>query len=325
VQDETIGSFIHRLARANHIRDQELVEYLNPEMAGLSRRRFKVSLDAVAAVSGIDAVHLAYALPDLRSQFVMQDSLHVLGRPIAGNPNKARLACRRCVAAKNITTRVRIWARHDQNVCPRHQLWISEGVRDYEDQADVADFPEITRAQLRHRDLIRRHGHRRIRNFYGVAQEVVDWSSNLPSPTARWERKQLFFSRANVKSLPWSYDYASYYPEVVGVLSVLASPYWRRIALSDDLAEQERFYRQVADNGLTNGKPSRNRPLADWLQDRHERKTADDPDGEKTMERWYYGHTGVVEPHDDQAQGDRRRHLKLPQIMWQATQAASAT
>jgi hypothetical protein len=87
-----------------------------------------------------------------------------------------------------------------------------------------------------------------------------------------------------------------YYPEVVGVLSVLASPRWRRLAISDDPAEQERFYLQVANNGLTNGTPALNNPLRSWVQGHREHRTVDDPDGELHMNRWYFRRSGVVEP-----------------------------
>jgi hypothetical protein len=65
--------------------------------------------------------------------------------------------------------------------------------------------------------------------------------------------------------LPRSYDYALYYPEVVSILSVLASPYWQRMAGSGDTNDALRFYREVAANGLTNGTPRENTPLRNWL------------------------------------------------------------
>jgi hypothetical protein len=268
IEDETVVSFVHRLAQANHIRDDELAGYLNPRLAGSQglHRRFEVPLHALADLSGIDTVALAHALPDIRSQFANQDSLDVLGRPTPGEPNTTRLACRRCMAAKNITTRVRVWAQHDQNVCLRHQLWISQGVNDPEDQADVADSPEIGHAQIRHHNLIRRYGHRRVRQSYRTAQEVIDWSSNLPSPTARWQRKHHFFTREQAKFLHRSYDFAAYYPEVVGVLSVLVSPYWQRMAISEDSTDKQRFHQQIAANGLTNGSPEHNTPLSKWVK-----------------------------------------------------------
>lgn len=299
VQDETLRSYVGRLASANHIRAHELIGYLNPKLAGSHGivRRVNITLDALTVVSGIDAINLAHALPEIRSQFGDQESLRVLGRTTAGEPNKQRRACRRCLAAKSITTSVRIWARQDQNVCLRHHLWISQGVNDPEDQVDVTDFPEISQAQIRHSNLIRRHGHQRVRHFYWTAEKIIDWSSNVPSPTARWERKRWFFTRERARTLPWSYDYAAYYPEVVDVLSVLTSPYWRRMTISDNPTDEERFYRQIAANGLTNGEPARNTPLNKWVSSHRDSRTPDDPDGEKYLKRWSFGPAGV-EPDD---------------------------
>jgi hypothetical protein len=308
IQDETTHSYLRRLADANYLATHDLIGYLNPRLAGPGRRRFEISLEALAIISGIEAIHLARALPEIRSQFADRGSLHVLGRPTAGDPNRTCPPCRRCMAAKNITglSLITIWAPQDQNVCLRHQLWIGQGVRAPEDQLDVSGLPEIAQAQIRHRNLIRRHGHRRVGFFYSDAREVIDWSSNnWYSDTARSSRKRYLFDREQAQRLPWSYDYAAYYPEVVGVLSVLASPYWRRMAISDDPAEEERFYRQVANDGLTNGTPALNTPLRKWVDGHRQHRTADDPDGERYLNRWYFRRSGAVEPpeheHEDTA------------------------
>lgn len=275
VQNETTLSFVRRLALANHIRIDELAEYLNTRLTGGGQhRQVDVSPEALAVVSGVDVIHLVHALPQIRARFADQDSLHVVGRNANDGPVKSRLACRRCMAGRNITVEVTAWAWSDQNVCLRHQLWIGQGVNDTNDQADVADVPAIATAQIRHHNLVRRHGFRRVRGCYRIAQQVIDWSSGPGSPTARQERRHHFFDRERAEFLPWSYDYASYYPEVVGVLSVLASPFWQRMASSDDVTETLRFYRQITNNGLTNGTPALNRPLHDWVVSRRAESAA---------------------------------------------------
>ncbi|TDO27658.1 TniQ protein [Kribbella sp. VKM Ac-2527] len=275
VQGETTLSYVDRLAKANHLDSRNLIGYLNPELTGTRglQRRFDISLDVLAAVTGIPTAHLAQALPEIRPQ---HPDLHTTGQAAAGRPNRTQPACRRCMAAKNIQTTVAIWAHPDHNICPRHHLWIGHGVIDPTDQVEVAQLPEIPRAQVRHRNLIRRHGRGRVEPFYEHARAVIDWSTNLPCDTGRWNRMDYFVAREQAKtassplrkrrlSLARSHDYAAYYPEVIDLLSILVSPYWLRIAVSDGAAEREHFYNQVMKSGLTNGTPALNRPLQKWI------------------------------------------------------------
>jgi hypothetical protein len=81
----------------------------------------------------------------------------------------------------------------------------------------------------------------------------------------RQEHIRRFLATSDTGTLPSSYDYASCYPEVAGVLSGLASPYWQRMAGSGDGDDAFRFYRQVAANGLTSGIPRENSPLRNWI------------------------------------------------------------
>jgi hypothetical protein len=170
------------------------------------------------------------------------------------------------MATRNILSPVTVLTWTDQNVCMRHQLWTGHGVTTIEDQPDVRSMPEISRAQARHRRLGRHHGLPHVRDCYETAESTIDWSSREPSsPTARQDRIRRFLAAAGTGTLPRSYDYASYYPEVVGVLSVLASDFWQRMAGSGDADDAIRFYRHVAANGLTSGAPRENTPLRSWI------------------------------------------------------------
>lgn len=297
VQDETVFSFLHRLAQANHIRGDELLAYLVIRLRRpwAPTRAPDVSLQALSVISGHTTHCLAHALPEIRPQLADQSSLQVIGRTTVKGPNTTRPACRRCMAAKGITTTVTIWARRDQNVCLRHQLWIGHGADRSKDQVEVADLPEIGRAHTRHRNLIRRHGLGRVRYFYPDAEEIIRWSAEFPCDSGRWNRRHHFFTREKAERLPWAYDYAACYPEVVALLSVLASPHWRCKAISDNPADRQRFYRQTAANGITNGKPERNTPLNTWIERHRQHRTPDDPIAEQALQRWYFRASGVVE------------------------------
>jgi hypothetical protein len=176
IQDETTASYVSRLAAVNHLDPWILISYLDrgPVAGRWTQQRFNVPLAALAAASGLLPAQLAYALPDIRSQLAELETLNLVGRTQTGEPNYRRPACRRCMAAKNISRAVPIWMRPDHNACLRHQLWIGQGVREPEDQVEIADLPEISQAQIRHRNLIRRHGHKRVGFFYRDAQEAID-------------------------------------------------------------------------------------------------------------------------------------------------------
>lgn len=260
VQNETTVSFVQRLAHANHIRADDLAEYLNARMI-TSGRHIRVSLQILADAAGIDAGHLIHALPQLQASPARSGIV-----PSLVTSAEMRLACRRCMAARNIFSAVTVLTWTDQNVCLRHRLWTGRGVTTIEDQADVTAVPEVGRAQVRHQRLAHHHGLCRVRDCYETAERTIDWSSRAQSSrTPRQERIRRFLAASCRGTLPRSHDYALYYPEVVSILSVLASPYWQRMAGSGDTNDALRFYREVAANGLTNGTPRENTPLRNWI------------------------------------------------------------
>lgn len=266
VENETTVSFVRRLAKANHIRPDELISYLGAWMS-TSGRAISVSPRNLADAAGTDVRHLFRALPQLQGQ--AEPEADWAGEPpdrLMGMATEIRLACRRCMAAKGIFTAVTVLAWTDENLCLRHQLWTGHGVAAVEDQADVSAIPEIGRAQIRLSRLFRRCGPRNIWYAYQIAEAVIEWSSReSSSQTARQERLRRFLASTATGALPRSYDYAAYYPEVVGILSVIASPYWQRMAGSADPDAAARLYRQLTASGLTRGDPSQNTPLRSWL------------------------------------------------------------
>jgi hypothetical protein len=69
VRNETTISFVQRLARANHIRADELIEYLDAGMT-TSGRHISVSPQVLADTARIDVGHLLQALPQLQAESV---------------------------------------------------------------------------------------------------------------------------------------------------------------------------------------------------------------------------------------------------------------
>jgi hypothetical protein len=267
VQNEITVSFVRRLARANQIRPDELIKHLNAWMS-TSGRDISVSPQSLADASGIDVRHLLQALPLLEVQApVSEEELREPREPSERRMSaELRPACRRCMAAKGIFTAVTVLAWTDTNLCLRHQLWTGHGVTSVEDQADIAGIPEIGQAQTRLSRLSRRRGSQEIWYSYETAEAIIDWSSReASSQTARQERLRRLLAGSATGRLPRSYDYACYYPEVVAILGVLTSPYWRRIAGSLDPGDSLRLYHHVAANGLSRGDPSQNTPLRGWI------------------------------------------------------------
>jgi hypothetical protein len=267
VQNETTHSFICRLADANHIRADKLIEHLDAWM-NTNGRDISISPQNLADAAQIDVLHLLRALPQLQVQAPQsEEELLELQEPSARRMSaELRPACRQCMAAKGIFTAVTVLAWTDTNLCLRHQLWTGHGATSIEDQAGIAGIPEIGQAQMRLSRLCRRRGPRDIWYSYQAAEAVIDWSSREASSlTPRQERLRHLLAGSAPGRLPRSYDYACYYPEVVGILGVITSPYWRRIAGSLYPGDSVRLYRHVAASGLSRGDPSQNTPLRGWI------------------------------------------------------------
>ncbi|MEU5941019.1 hypothetical protein ABZ807_17910 [Micromonospora sp. NPDC047548] len=52
---------------------------------------------------------------------------------------------------------------------------------------------------------------------------------------------------------------------MIGILSVLSSPFWRRLAISADRADQQLFLDQVGRNSIANDDSANNAPLRNWM------------------------------------------------------------
>jgi len=115
-RDETIISYLHRLAGPNRIDPAGLRSWL----AGSDRKDAPVPLGRLAAVTGMPCRSLACAMPQICT------SAELSGLPIQNRP-RARdgwsfAACRLCVAGQPVTR----WALHDDVVCYRHRRWIGK-------------------------------------------------------------------------------------------------------------------------------------------------------------------------------------------------------
>lgn len=257
VPDETVTSFIARLAAANHVSSEDLRYYLSPGHSTRTQAA-KTSLSTLEAATGYSQDALCYALPELRAQHPAPHGLQLRGRSIGGKPNTVRPACRRCMAAKEILGPVMIWMRHDHNVCVRHRIWIGPGANQPSEQLDLTAVADIIQAQQRHARLLREYGRERVHQAFADAAEI----------SMAWQMANLYqatpYSRYVVLAPPkhpWrvysrnpAADAASRYPDIIALTSLLASLFWRRVVISHDTAERDQFFDEI-----------RRRVLADYV------------------------------------------------------------
>ena len=228
--DETITSYLHRLAGPNHIDPAALRRLL----AGSDRKDAPVPLGRLAAITGMPCRSLACAMPQICTPAELS------GLPIRNRP-RARdwwsfAACRPCVAGQLVTR----WALHDDVICYRHRRWISTD----HDQPDLTRQPEILHAHRRHRWLIRRHGRDPVMRAVRDAQHIcIGWRlDGLPAPG--FDRCMEIFCGPGWDDpdqwAPQAFEAAAY-PQSVALARLLASPYWRQRILGNHWAWHDQF------------------------------------------------------------------------------------
>lgn len=224
--DETVASYLDRLAAANRLDTSALRTYLT----GDTRRSAPVPVGNLAAVSGHPAQTLRYAMPEL-CQPAELATMRLTRRPRAGNYRLRAPACARCVRARGINRTVERWLRHDNLLCRRHRRWTTST-----DQPDLADQPEILRAHRQHRLLIRRHGQEAVRAAYIEARHIChEWHCfDRHTDYLKQLLSRFFNGDFGRLSLDSPYSQAAAYPQVVALTRLLASEKWMGLVLGDN-------------------------------------------------------------------------------------------
>jgi hypothetical protein len=219
------------------------VDYLT---AGTSQSIAKVGLGALSTASGQPTLALSYALPELRHQYADQHRMALRGRTLPAKPNTVRPACRRCTATHAAAERIDRWYRHEHNICERHLLWIGPGADHPGDQVDLAAHPDIIRVQVRHRRLIREHGHGIVHTAHRTARLIWEvltrrgWG--LPYAIARDMPLPGWFGHTDWPADPRDPVHrAATYPEIITLTEMLVCPQWRPCAMSASAADHDRF------------------------------------------------------------------------------------
>ena len=122
--DETTTSFIVRLEKANALRTGQLKSVL--------RRSQRPWIETLTAWAEYDPEVLSRAMP----QLAQPGARHVPNPARVGRPNRRiqGLACHRCALSRCQAGRIQIYSTHERVLCPRHGLWLGDGVTTIEDQ-----------------------------------------------------------------------------------------------------------------------------------------------------------------------------------------------
>ena len=142
--------YISRLADANHLELLELTEALDDPAAviGDPGRRQQHQQERLAAAAGQPLARIARLYWDDAGLYLRDpDAFRRLLRP----------ACRRCTARRGIAGPIACRLPPHRTVCRRHRLWTGPSARTHAGQLDISPFPEILRAQRRHRHLAQLH------------------------------------------------------------------------------------------------------------------------------------------------------------------------
>lgn len=268
--NETVESFITRLARANHLRVDELRNHLGVRV--LKKTPVTALLEPLSAVSGYPASALRLAMPEfITAKYTDEPGL--LERPLTSRPRSlTRPACRRCAHAAGITTAVECWVTHDQNVCLRHRLWIGTGCQSPQDQADLRRLPRVCLAQRHHRNLLARHGRRWVHERFREAQTIyLKWYDQREFASQK-EVIRRMIALASATRGPLAKNVilpAIFHPEIVALTGLLASDWWER-RLFAWRSGLRRFTAEITRRGALVGYEleETDDPLYQWIRDR---------------------------------------------------------
>ncbi len=249
----------------NHLDRSDLRKHLDPHRSATTKTTI-VTVESLAEATELPALGLLHALPDLRRQAGLTNATPFRGRTLPLAPNSIRPACRRCIAVKNIRWPVRVWMRHDHNVCLQHGLWIGPGPATIEDQREVSE--EIRAAQQRHNRLIRRYGRRAVHDAFTTARRTSNsWEQRGDCPSGRRRRHREVSGRPPSSAIV---DYQLIqYPGIIALTSIFLSPHYQHLANGGHLGQ---FHTQVRQSAIPDLQVCLTRDLMTWTQRHHEFK-----------------------------------------------------
>lgn len=232
--DETVVSFIARLAAANHLHFNSLCRHLATVFAPGSPGRHVLQRDAVlnpaalarlAAVSAIPVARLKQALPTLNDPVnpafakpLPNDVPALRWVPLLGSGPFA--ACPSCTRRRGTTSSVLIRLRPGEHLCTRHGIWL-RGT-----QIDLTDLPETVRAQVAYRRLRHQHPPRQLEKDCVQAEVIVfGWRhhSCQRDLNERWHVRLQALAAQGHSPIDYTTNRAVMLPETVTLADLIAS------------------------------------------------------------------------------------------------------
>lgn len=243
LRHEMLSSYVYRLIRANHAGRAATWQRLGRD--GLDNAAARL-----AALSRVPLNNLLYAIPELYHADEI-DTRH-LARTAVPYPdesiNAQRLSCRRCARAHGAGSEsVEVWATHEHHVCLRHRMWIGPGATEPERQLDLTHTPQIVKAQIRQRALIRHRGRPAARRAYLLARDAWHNLHQDARHTREHDRRLSALRAAPGLPADEPHHHAADYPEVVALAAILADPAWLPILRTPGKARYQRLAQHIHD------------------------------------------------------------------------------
>lgn len=245
--NEVLYSYLHRLAGSN---------FLNPKVFYREIQQSSSNSETLARLTGVPELHLRFALPELDMSALTLRLVHRRRFWEQGPP------CRFCLASRGIPPTdqtVRIWIPVDHPICLRHRIWVRDDFNRPGFQLSVAEFPDIVKAQVRHRRLTSRFGPGPVEEMVSLAEqtlqaETLNPRSKPPDVELPYDRRIRTFRKLDQNAERYrSFQDAAYYPEVVTLTTMMISPYWRSVVSAGTLGQKTRFFQELHRIGVIRG------------------------------------------------------------------------
>ncbi|MEV4020357.1 TniQ family protein [Nonomuraea angiospora] len=257
--EETLSSYLQRIATANHLSLRVLLTQLQG-----TRALAATTIDIARLASAVDLPEptLRGALPELRDAGAeVALDRRGLAPDFAGK--SIRPACRRCVAGRGVLGAVDCWRDFSHNVCLTHQLWIGYRIATSAEQFDVSGLPEISRAQRRERALIGRPGGSSA--LSEATAICYEWTTRGIHAQRYEDRLRILAPTGQLSAAIFK---AAAYPEIIAMGLLLSTPHWRALARSTRPQARDRIILEV---GRRTGQPYQPAPWKDpvlrWVRE----------------------------------------------------------